>query len=130
MAQRRLIQTAGGRDRPRPLRAYDLVLVGCACAAAAYLLAVVLHDVRRPRLGLGRIEPRLAPSLPLVEEVVRPVEFDLDRLEPLDLRTVEAASVTRCRVEALLLLGQGVDAGEDIRVVHGGLLLVAIIPAI
>ena len=51
-----------------------------------------------------------------MEQVVDLVELDLDLLEPLDVRAVEAAAVAGLGVERLLLVGEGVDPIEQVGV--------------
>ena len=41
----------------------------------------MLDDLRRPRRGLVGVETCRSPGIALVEEVVGPVELDLDRVE-------------------------------------------------
>jgi hypothetical protein len=79
----------------------------------------VLDDLGGPGGRLLRVEASRSPGVALVEEVVRPVELDLDRVEAFGCLSGESLAVAGLGVEALLLRGEGVDPVEDIEIRHG-----------
>ena len=60
------------------------------------------------------VAARIPPGLPLVEQVVRLIQLDLDLLQPLALLGADPAAVRGPAPEFLLLVGQGVDPTEQI----------------
>ena len=82
------------------------------------LLLVGLHGIGRADLRLVGVEPRRGPCLALVEQVIAPVELDLDRVEPVPFLLVEAAAVAGRRPELFLLGRQLVDGLEEIEISH------------
>jgi hypothetical protein len=83
-------------------------------------LLVALDDLGGALGCLVRIETRGLASLALMKQVVGPVEFDLDRLEPLRSFCRQTAAVADGRIQLLLLGRQRVDLVEDIEIGHDG----------
>ena len=83
------------------------------------LLLVALDDLGRAELRLLGIEAGVAARLALVEQVVAPVELDLDRVQALLVGGAEPPARRGALPELRLLVGEGVDVVQDRAVRHG-----------
>src|SRR6266545_650986 len=84
----------------------------------ASLLLVILDDGRGSLRSFLRIQPGRATGLPLVEQVVGAVQLHLDRSQSLALVGGQPLSIAGTLVQLLLLVGQRIDAIEDVGIGH------------
>lgn len=110
------LRQAGGGTGSRTALAARILPAGSVPVKGSLL--VVLDGPLGAHRGLVRVPPGVAPRTSLPQEVPALIEGDLQVVEALLLLIGEARSHVGF-LESAFLLGQLVDAGDELGIVHG-----------